>query len=131
MVSGGQKGELSCSTTQSWSQEESSITGPHRKRCTGHLLQEIHFPRNSARNQQHSELSLFANGLWFKTTPANFLLFLYKIMFLSFVRLAFGLCIACLSQVAILCCSRVNPFLLVEQLFHFEGQHAPVMPLPP
>ena len=39
------------------------------------------------RNHNHPELSLFSNGLLFRMTPPNFLLFLYKVMVLG---LAYG-----------------------------------------
>lgn len=54
------------------------------------------------RNCHHSELLLFSIGLLSKTTPLNFLILLHKITFLSFVGLAYGFIIACLSWTAIL-----------------------------
>ena len=45
------------------------------------------------KNHIHLELSLFSNGLSFKTTLPNFFLFLYKIISLSFVGLAYSFAI--------------------------------------
>ena len=43
----------------------------------------------------------FSSGLWFRTTPPNTHFSLYKIRCLSFVRPAFGPCLAYLSKTAI------------------------------
>lgn len=71
-----------------------SIPGPNRERCTLYLPQEIHYPCNSANGKQSPW------ALQFKTTPPDFLLF-HKITFLSFVGLAHGFPIACLSWTAV------------------------------
>ena len=60
------------------------------------------------RNHNHPELSLVSNGLLFRMTPLNFLLFLYKIMFLG---LAYGFHCGLL---VLNCNSLLNPFLLVK-----------------
>jgi len=107
------------STTQYQLQEELSITNPTEEPSLekNHQLQvpaekDVHCisykkSTNSATQamKNHPTLLLFSNGLLFKTTPPNFL-FLHKIMFLSFVRFAYGF--------AILCYSQINLFLLVK-----------------
>ena len=131
MKSGDQKWELSWGTTQVQRQEvssityrkrrsinrkESSITGPNRKTCTLHLLQEI--SNLAMRNRHHPELSLFSNGLGFKTTSLSFLLFLCKVRFLPLLclwDLPMAFAIACLSSVAILPLFLNKHFLLEKK----------------
>ena len=62
-------------------------------------------------NGHHSKHLLFSNGLPFKTTLPNFLLF-YKVsfFFLHFLDLPWSFDLVCKSQIAILCYSWINPF---------------------
>lgn len=52
------------------------------------------------RNHHCPKLSLTSYRLLLEATPPTFLLFLYKVTFLPFVRLAYGFALACLSQIA-------------------------------
>lgn len=94
MEAGGQKGKLSCTTTGGQLQEKlplqiqvgKDVYCPSYKKSTTLATQLM-------RNPPYPELSLFSNGLSFRTTPLNFLLSLYKITFLFFfVGLAYSFC---------------------------------------
>ena len=101
----------------------SPIVGPNRKRHTSHFQQEAYFSNrrkeefllgqqqaqpirkyhNSANEKSHhSEVSIFPKGLLF-----NFQLspFLYKVILFSF-----DLDLPMVSQIAMLCYTRINPF---------------------
>lgn len=87
--------------------EESRITGPHRERRAPYLLQEVSTPAAC----RHPELPFFSSGLCFKTTlPTSSFLSIKPRSSPSCVGLACGLVIACMSQTAILCYSRINRF---------------------
>lgn len=128
MVSGGLKGVLTCSTRRS------QITGrivnytPNRKiiriepPMAGPNIKGVHCisckisttpATQPIWNLHMLNLSIFSSAHLFKTSH-NFLLFLHKITFFSFVELVYAFCYSLPIWNCNSCCSQINPFLLVK-----------------
>ena len=103
---------------------DSPVSVRNRKKYTSHLLEE---PRSAPATQprkkgHYLELSLFANGLSFKTILPNLLLFSRKIRERNFLFFLVEFAPCLLLQLAcpkwqFPCYSWVNPFLLEKSLF--------------
>lgn len=122
--------EISYENWQSQTPRKKSSTGdspvsvPNRKKYTSHLLEE---PRSAPATQprkkgHYLELSLFANGLSFKTILPNLLLFSRKIRERNFLFFLVEFAPCLLLQLAspkgqFPCYFWVNPFLLEKSLF--------------
>ena len=72
-------------TRRSINRKTLSVTGLDRNDVHCVSWRKLATPAAKPITCHHPEFLLFSNGLSFKTTPPNFLLFLYKIMFLFFV----------------------------------------------
>ena len=121
--------EISYENWQSQTPRKKSSTGdspvsvPNRKKYTSHLLEE---PRSTPATQprkkgHYLELSLFTNGLSFKTILPNLLLFSRKIRERNFLFFLVEFAPCLLLQLAcpkwqFPCYSWVNPFLLEKSL---------------
>ena len=85
MKLGGQKGELSHATT------------PHQLQSPIGRIFLTQQPAQPMGSAHQPELSFSPNKTFLKLTPHNSLLLLYKVIFLSFVRLAYDFCYSFLA----------------------------------